>query len=72
MYRVIDGQEQRLFAHGARDMPVWGVELWREQGADVTAGAKARSAIGRLVDDLRSLEVWRTPRGPGPDVPPTR
>jgi len=68
VYRVIDGQE-RLFAHGSRDMPVWGIELWREQGADVTAGAKAQAVIDRLVEYLRSLQVRRTPRGPGPDMP---
>ena len=50
VYRVIDGRES-LLSHGPRDMPVWGVELWREQGADVTAGQKTRDAIdaaGRL------------------------
>jgi mono/diheme cytochrome c family protein len=68
VYRVIDGQE-RLFAHGSRDMPVWGIELWREQGADVTAGAKTQAVIDRLVEYLRSLQAHRTPRGPGPDMP---
>jgi mono/diheme cytochrome c family protein len=63
-YRVIDGREA-LLSHGPRDMPVWGVELWREQGADVTAGAKTRDAIGRLVDYLRDLQVARSPAGPG-------
>jgi mono/diheme cytochrome c family protein len=63
-YRVIDGRES-LLSHGPRDMPVWGVELWREQGADVTAGAKTRDAIARLVDYLRDLQVARSPAGPG-------
>lgn len=71
VYRVIDGQE-RLFAHGSRDMPVWGIELWREQGADVTAGMKTQAVIDRLVDYLKSLQVQRTPRGPGPDMPQPR
>jgi mono/diheme cytochrome c family protein len=71
VYRVIDGQE-RLFAHGSRDMPVWGIELWREQGADVRAGAKTQAVIDRLVDYLRSLQVSPRPRTPGPDMPQPR
>jgi len=63
-YRVIDGRES-LLSHGPRDMPVWGVELWREQGADVTAGEKTRDAIARLVEYLRTLQVQRTPADPG-------
>ena len=63
-YRVIDGREA-LISHGPRDMPVWGVELWREQGADVAAGAKTRDAIARLVDYLRELQVPRTLAEPG-------
>jgi len=63
-YRVIDGREA-LVSHGPRDMPVWGVELWREQGADVTAGAKTRDAIAKLVEYLRDLQVPRAPAEPG-------
>ncbi len=63
-YRVIDGRESML-SHGPRDMPVWGVELWREQGADVTAGEKTRDAIGRLVDYLRTLQVAPALTEPG-------
>ncbi len=59
VYRVIDGRES-LLSHGPRDMPVWGVELWREQGADVTAGEKTRDATARLVDYLRDLQAPRT------------
>jgi mono/diheme cytochrome c family protein len=59
VYRIIDGRES-LVSHGPRDMPVWGVELWREQGADVTAGEKTRDAIARLVDYLRDLQATRT------------
>jgi mono/diheme cytochrome c family protein len=64
VYRVIDGREG-LVSHGPRDMPVWGVELWREQGADITAGAKTRDAIAGLVDYLRSLQVERSLADPG-------
>ena len=59
VYRVIDGREA-LLSHGPRDMPVWGVELWREQGADVTAGEKTRDATTRLVEYLRGLQAPRT------------
>jgi mono/diheme cytochrome c family protein len=64
VYRVIDGREG-LLSHGPRDMPVWGVELWREQGADITAGEKTRDAIARLVDYLRDRQVARTLAEPG-------
>jgi mono/diheme cytochrome c family protein len=64
VYRVIDGQEYML-VHGPRDMPIWGFELWREQGADVTAGAKTRDLIDRLVDYLRSFQVYRESTEPG-------
>jgi mono/diheme cytochrome c family protein len=58
VYRVIDGREA-LLVHGPRDMPVWGVELWREQGADITAGEKTRDATARLVEYLRDLQAPR-------------
>lgn len=64
VYRVIDGREAML-SHGPRDMPVWGVELWREQGADVTAGAKTRDVIAQLVDYLRDRQAAPTPADPG-------
>jgi len=64
VYRVIDGREA-LVSHGPRDMPVWGVELWREQGADVTAGAKTRDAIARLVEYLHTLQRPRSLAEPG-------
>jgi mono/diheme cytochrome c family protein len=63
-YRVIDGREA-MISHGPRDMPVWGVELWREQGADVTAGQKTRDAITRLVEYLRGVQAARPPGGLG-------
>jgi len=63
VYRIVDGREA-LMSHGPRDMPVWGVQLWREQGADVTAGEKTRDATARLVDYLRSLQRPRTLGGP--------
>jgi Cytochrome C oxidase, cbb3-type, subunit III len=65
VYRVIDGRET-LYAHGPRDMPVWGVEFWREQGADTVAGDKTRRIIDRLVDYLSALQEQRPVGGPPP------
>jgi mono/diheme cytochrome c family protein len=64
VYRVIDGREY-LVTHGPRDMPVWGQELWREQGAEVSAGLKTEAAIERLVDWLKSMQRSRTPEDVG-------
>lgn len=64
VYRVIDGRES-MISHGPRDMPVWGVELWREQGADVSAGIKTRDVTARLVEYLRGLQAARTLGEPG-------
>jgi mono/diheme cytochrome c family protein len=64
VYRVIDGRESML-AHGPRDMPVWGVELWREQGADVVAGQKTRDLIGLLVEYLKTQQAPRRLGDPG-------
>ena len=62
VYRVIDGREYRA-THGPRPMPVWGVELWREQGADLAAGGKTRDLISRLVEYLQTLQTERAPAG---------
>jgi mono/diheme cytochrome c family protein len=59
VYRVIDGRAA-VAAHGPREMPVWGLEFWREQGAEVSAGLKTQAAIDRLVDHLRSIQHTRT------------
>jgi mono/diheme cytochrome c family protein len=64
VYRVIDGREAML-VHGPREMPVWGYELWREQGADVNAGAKARELIDRIVGYLKDLQVSSVPTDRG-------
>jgi len=55
--RVIDGRWERT-AHGARDMPVWGWQLYDASSSDA-AGERAAvdSMIGRLVDYLRSIQV---------------
>jgi mono/diheme cytochrome c family protein len=59
VYRVVDGREA-FQSHGPRDMPVWGTQLWREQGADVTAAEKASDAIARLVEYLRGVQAAPT------------
>jgi mono/diheme cytochrome c family protein len=64
VYRVIDGRES-LMAHGPRDMPVWGVELWREQGADVVAGQKTRDLIEQLVAYLKGQQAPHRLGDPG-------
>ena len=54
--RVIDGRVY-LAVHGARDMPVWGVALWAEQGGGGAAGREAHDLINRVVNYLKSLQV---------------
>ena len=55
--RTIDGRWDRR-AHGARDMPVWGWQLYdSESSTDVQERAIVDSMIGRLVDYLRSIQV---------------
>jgi mono/diheme cytochrome c family protein len=55
IYQSIDGRVL-VGAHGSREMPVWGVELWRKQGAEVAAGLQTEAVIDRLVDWLRSIQ----------------
>jgi mono/diheme cytochrome c family protein len=62
---VIDGRGIDTRAHGTREMPVWGVEFWVEEGGDVNAQRAVRNAINKLVEHLRSIqrsdEEARTP-----------
>lgn len=53
--RIIDGR-QVYPVHGSRFMPVWGQELWVEQGANAAAGAEVERMVDRLVDYLRSIQ----------------
>jgi mono/diheme cytochrome c family protein len=53
---TIDGRGVDIRAHGTRAMPVWGYQLWVDEGADVTAQKVVREAINRLVDYLRSVQ----------------
>lgn len=55
--RAIDGRWDRR-AHGARDMPVWGWQLYDSSATDDTRErAAVDSMIERLVEYLRSIQV---------------
>jgi hypothetical protein len=55
--RTIDGRWDRR-AHGARDMPVWGWQLYDSSSTDdAKERAQVDSMIDRLVDYLRSIQV---------------
>jgi hypothetical protein len=55
--RTIDGRFERP-AHGARDMPVWGWQLYNSASLnDPAERARVDAMIGRLVDYLRSIQV---------------
>lgn len=51
----IDG-EAEVPAHGDRQMPVWGMGFWVDQGADEAARASTGRLIQTLVDYLESLQ----------------
>jgi hypothetical protein len=55
--RTIDGRWDRR-AHGARDMPVWGWQLYDSSATDdASERAVVDSMIDRLVTYLRSIQV---------------
>jgi len=55
--RTIDGRWDRR-AHGARDMPVWGWQLYdASSGNDAEERAIVDSMIDRLVNYLRGIQV---------------
>lgn len=54
--RTIDGRFERP-AHGPRDMPVWGWQLYDESAAGgQEARARADTMIDRLVEYVRSIQ----------------
>jgi mono/diheme cytochrome c family protein len=58
--RAIDGRWDRR-AHGARDMPVWGWQLYGSASVnDADERAHVDSMIDRLVEHLRSIQVEGT------------
>ena len=55
--RTIDGRFDRP-AHGTRDMPVWGRQLYHGTANDDPAErARVDAVLGKLVDYLRSVQV---------------
>jgi hypothetical protein len=55
--RIIDGRFERK-AHGPRDMPVWGWQLYSNASQnDASERARVDAMIGRMVDYLRSVQV---------------
>jgi mono/diheme cytochrome c family protein len=70
IYQIIDGRVPTT-AHGTRDMPVWGMELWRAQGYDIEAGRKTVLIIDNLVEYLKSIQKPKRPPEPsGSALPP--
>ncbi len=53
--KIIDGR-QLYPVHGTRYMPVWGQELWVEEGASQQADAEVKKIVDRLVEYLRSIQ----------------
>ena len=53
--KIIDGR-QLYPVHGTRYMPVWGQELWVEEGADAKAEANVGKIVDKLVDYLHSIQ----------------
>ncbi len=56
VYETIDGRAE-VVAHGPRDMPVWGLEFWWEEGEDDRAEDRVRDRIQALVGYLKSIQV---------------
>lgn len=55
--RTIDGRFERG-AHGSREMPVWGWQLYDSQSPqDEAERARVDAMLGRLVEYLRSVQV---------------
>lgn len=54
--QIIDGRSL-VVAHGTRQMPVWGYELWVDEGADIEAERGARDLIRRLVAHLDEIQI---------------
>ena len=53
--RIIDGREP-IGPHGARQMPVWGMELYFADPDNPKAEKQSDELIGRLVEYLRTLQ----------------
>jgi mono/diheme cytochrome c family protein len=55
LQRIIDGRED-LTPHGAREMPVWGLQFEMASGESAQARSNAQASIVRLVDYLRTIQ----------------
>jgi mono/diheme cytochrome c family protein len=51
----IDGQSMPM-AHGSREMPVWGWQLYGKSDEDADRRQRANELIARLVDYLNSIQ----------------
>ena len=56
VYETIDGRAD-VIAHGPRDMPVWGLEFWWEEGEGEMAERNVRRRIEALVDYIESIQA---------------
>jgi mono/diheme cytochrome c family protein len=53
--RIVDGRES-VTPHGAREMPVWGMQFAMSKDDPAAGNAAAEAAILRLVEYLRSIQ----------------
>ena len=53
--KIIDGREMHA-PHGAREMPVWGLEFYFANPDDAQRAKEADVLVNRLVEYLRSLQ----------------
>lgn len=60
--RIVDGTEI-VYPHGAREMPVWGLEFAMTAEGPTQGRAVAEATIARLVEYLRSIQK-ASPRQP--------
>ena len=58
IHRIVDGRTF-VAAHGTRDMPVWGNELYAYDGRDAARRRRANEAIAKLVAYLGTLQTIR-------------
>ena len=55
VYRIIDGREE-IFAHGTRDMPIWGDVFIRQEDTNLAADTRAIGRILTIVYYLQSVQ----------------
>ncbi len=55
VHEFIDGR-RFVVAHGSRDMPVWGMAFWLEEGAGPEADETVNTIIDRLVSYIESMQ----------------